>query len=166
MSSYVGVIKDFLVVLMPAVIAYINYRGNKKTRRDVKMELEKNLKEKDADTAQMLEKINAELESQKQITMWQNSLPQTDKYIEKVGIERYTNVSSLFDLVNKLQPVINREDITAEELGSIKDMLLKIDLPVNDDTLYPFEIPYLFAFKSLLMQIDGMIEDSRQHGST
>lgn len=123
------------------------------------MELEKNLKEKDADTAQMLEKINAELESQKQITMWQSSLPQTDKYIEKVGIERYTNISNLYDLVDKMQPILSRESIILEELKSIKEMLLKIRLPVDEEVLYPFEIPYIVAFRSLLKQIDNMIED-------
>lgn len=159
MNNYIEIAKDFLVILSPVIVAYISYRSNKKTRRDIKLELEKNLKEKDADTAQMLEKINAELESQKQITMWQSSLPQTDKYIEKVGIERYTNISNLYDLVDKMQPILSRESITLEELKSIKEMLLKIRLPVDEEVLYPFEIPYIVAFRSLLKQIDNMIED-------
>lgn len=159
MSDYIEIVKDFLIILSPAIVAFISYRSNKKTRQEIKWELEKSLKEKDADTAQMLEKINAEMESQKQITMWQNSLPQTDKYIEKVGIERYTNVSSLVDLVNKMQFIINQENITFEELSNIKEMLMKINLPLDEDILYPFEIPYMVAFKSLLKQIDGLIED-------
>ena len=66
METYIAAIKDILVVVAPIIVAYISYRSNKKTAHDIQLELEKNLKEKDADTNQMLTKINAELESQKQ----------------------------------------------------------------------------------------------------
>ena len=71
METYIAAIKDFLVVVAPIVVAYISYRSSKKTARDIRLELEKSLKEKDADTTQMLAKISAELESQKQIISWQ-----------------------------------------------------------------------------------------------
>ena len=74
MSAYVMVIKDILIIIVPVVVAYLSYRSNKKTENDIRLELEKSLKEKDADTAQMLSKINAELESQKQISSWNNIL--------------------------------------------------------------------------------------------
>ena len=62
--------KELLLVLSPIIVAYTNYRSNKKTRKDIQLELEKNLKEKDAETAQLLQRIWAELESQKQLAVW------------------------------------------------------------------------------------------------
>ena len=66
--------KELLLVLSPIIVAYTNYRSNKKTRKDIQLELEKNLKEKDAETAQLLQRIWAELESQKQLEVWKKSL--------------------------------------------------------------------------------------------
>ena len=67
MEIYITVIKDILVIATPIIVAIISYRSSKKTERDIRLELEKSLKEKDADTSQILAKISAELESQKQI---------------------------------------------------------------------------------------------------
>lgn len=95
MEVYITAIKDILVVVAPIIVAFLSYKSSKKTERDIRMEIEKSLKEKDAETAQMLAKINAELESQKMLTSWQNSLPQTEKYVEHIGIIRNSNVSSI-----------------------------------------------------------------------
>ena len=65
MDAYITAIKDILVIATPIIVAIISYRSSKKTERDIRLELEKSLKEKDADTSQILTKINAELESQK-----------------------------------------------------------------------------------------------------
>lgn len=81
-------------------MACISYGSNKKNRADIKLEIEKNLKEKDAETYQIIQKINAELESQKQLASWNNSWPQTEKYTELAGIERYGNICSLAKLVD------------------------------------------------------------------
>ena len=89
MENYIIAIKDILVIVVPIIVAYISYRSNKKTARDIHLELEKSLREKDADTTQMLAKINAELESQKQMSSWQNSLPRMDQYVDEIGDIRY-----------------------------------------------------------------------------
>ena len=72
--------KDLLVVISPILVAYISYRSNKKTKREIKQAIEKSLHEKEAETVQILAKINSELESQKQMAVWNNSLPRTEKY--------------------------------------------------------------------------------------
>ena len=82
-------LKDILVVLSPIVVAYISYRSNKKSREDIQLEIEKSLKEK-----------NAELESQKQLASWNNSMPQVNEYTGLVGVERYGNI----DLQIKIKP--------------------------------------------------------------
>lgn len=79
MDAYLTAIKDILVIISPIIVAYISYRSNKKSKNDIRLEIEKSLKEKDADTSQILAKINAELESQKQIISWNNSLPKSDE---------------------------------------------------------------------------------------
>lgn len=68
MNTYITALKDIFIIIVPIVVAYLSYRSNKKTENDIRLELEKSLREKDADTSQMLAKISAELESQKQIS--------------------------------------------------------------------------------------------------
>ena len=154
METYITAIKDILVIIAPIVIAYISYRSNKKTTHDIRLELEKSLKEKDADTTQMLTKINAELESQKQIISWQNSLPRVDCYDNQMDQIRYGNISALPDLT---QTYISRNDLPLEELKDIHAMLLKINLPTNETELYPFEIPIMIDFKKMLHTIEEKI---------
>lgn len=157
METYITAIKDILVIVAPIVIAYISYRSNKKTTHDIRLELEKSLKEKDADTTQMLTKINAELESQKQIISWQNSLPRVDCYVNQMDQIRYGNISALPDLTQKVTTYISRNDLPLEELKDIHAMLLKIKLPTNETELYPFEIPIMIDFKRMLHTIEEKI---------
>ena len=57
MSNFLTALKDVLVVLSPIIVAYISYRSNKKTKEDIRLEIEKSLKEKDAETYQIIQKI-------------------------------------------------------------------------------------------------------------
>ena len=157
METYITAIKDILVIVAPIVVAYISYRSNKKTTRDIRLELEKSLKEKDADTTQMLAKISAELESQKQIISWQNSLPRVDNYVNQMDQVRYGNISGLPDLTQKVTGYITRNDLPLEELKDIHAMLLKIKLPTNETELYPFEIPIIIDFQKMLHTIEEKI---------
>ena len=157
METYITAIKDILVIVAPIVVAYISYRSNKKTTHDIRLELEKSLKEKDADTTQMLAKISAELESQKQIISWQNSLPRVDNYVNQMDQVRYGNISGLPDLTQKVTGYITRNDLPLEELKDIHAMLLKIKLPTNETELYPFEIPIMIDFKKMLHTIEEKI---------
>ena len=157
METYITAIKDILVIVAPIVVAYISYRSNKKTTHDIRLELEKSLKEKDADTTQMLAKISAELESQKQIISWQNSLPRVDSYVNQMDQVRYGNISGLPDLTQKVTGYITRNDLPLEELKDIHAMLLKIKLPTNETELYPFEIPIIIDFQKMLHTIEEKI---------
>jgi len=159
METYITAIKDILVIVVPIIVAYLSYRSNKKTACDIRLELEKNLKEKDADTTQMLTKINAELESQKQILSWQNSMPRTDQYINKIDQIRYGNISGLTDLTQKVSGYIQRNNLSLEELKNIHAMLLKIKLPTDEQELYPFEIPIMIDFLKMLHTIEEKIAE-------
>ena len=158
MDKFVFALYVLLIVLSPILVAYISYRSNKKTKREIRQELEKSLHEKEAETTQILTKINAELESQKQMAVWNNSLPQAERYADLVGAERYGNISGIVDLVYKLQPILADENISVDELRDIKTMLGKINLPLEEDTLYPYEVHYLIAYKKLIRQIDELIQ--------
>ena len=52
-----SIVKDIFLIVTPSVVAYISYRSNKKTKEDVRLEIEKSLKEKDAETVQIRKKI-------------------------------------------------------------------------------------------------------------
>ena len=41
MDKYFEIIKDFIVVLTPIIAAYLSYKNGKKTRKDIKIEIEK-----------------------------------------------------------------------------------------------------------------------------
>lgn len=157
MDAYLTAIKDILVIVSPIIVAYISYKSNKKTKHDIHLELEKSLKEKNADTSQILAKINAELESQKQLISWNSSLPQKDKYIDQIEILRYGNIAGLPDLTMKVSSYIERNNLQLQELTDIHDMLLKIKLPLDEDELYPYEIPIIIDFRKLLHIIEGKI---------
>lgn len=159
MTDITRVIKDILLVLTPIIVAYLSYRSNKKSRKELQNELDVRLKEKDKETSQLLMKMSTELENQKQLFSWQNSMPFTNKYMELIGEERQGNVSSLSTLIPQLRNYIERPDIDIEELNNIKIMLKKIKLPFNEDTLYPYEVPYLIDFNSLLKRIDVLISE-------
>ena len=160
MDNYLIALKDVLVVLAPILIAYINYRSNKKTEKDIRLEIEKNLKEKDADTFQMVQKIYAELESQKQLTAWNNSLTQTEEYTKLAGAERYGNICSLADLTNKIQFYINNNNLSVQELNEIKILLAKVDIPLDSEHLYAYEVPFIIEYNKLIKVIDGLIQDT------
>lgn len=159
-NYYLMIIKDVLVVLSPILVAYINYRSNKKSQRDIKLEIEKTTKEKDTETKQILQKISAELESQKQLISWQNSIPQTNEYISEGGTKRWGNVLNLNQLVMKVNEWLECGKYTQEELIELKDMLKRISLPSDDEELYPYEIPFLLEYKSLMRKIEDLINRS------
>ena len=158
MDAYLTAIKDILVIASPIIVAYISHRSNKKTKRDIHLELEKSLKEKNADTSQILAKINAELESQKQLISWNSSLPQKDKYIDQIEILRYGNIAGLPDLTMKVSSYIERNNLQLQELSDIHDMLLKIKLPRDENELYPYEIPIMIDFSRLIHNIEEKID--------
>ena len=163
MDSYLIILKDILVVLSPIIVACISYKSNKKNRKDIKLEIEKNLKEKDAETSQIIQKINAELESQKQLASWNNSWPQTEKYTELAGIERYGNICSLTKLIDCINKYINNVSLSVEELNEIKTLLGKINLPLDEEILYTYEIPYIIDYKHLIRNIDTLIQKSENN---
>ena len=157
MSDFFTIIKDGLLVLSPMVIAYISYRSNKKSKKEIHLEIEKSLKEKDAETYQIVQRINAELESQKQLASWNNSLPQTDKYTELAGTERYGNICSLSLLVNKIHAYIDGNSLSLEELQEVKTLLGRVALPLEEEKLYAYEVTYIIEYNRLIRKIDQMI---------
>ncbi len=161
MEEYLIALKDVLVVIAPIIIAYISYRSNKKSKEDIRLEIEKSLKEKDAETSQIIQRINAELESQKQLVSWNNSVPQTNEYTKLAGTERYGNISALQDLICKVNNYINTQNLSTEELEEIKSLLMKVNLPLEEDHLYPYEIPYIIEYKKLLRHIEDLILSSK-----
>lgn len=124
------------------------------------MEIEKSLKEKDAETAQMLAKINAELESQKMLTSWQNSLSQTEKYVENIGIIRNSNVSSIPDLTRKISVYIEQPNIPIDELKEIHSMLFKVKKPMDKAELYPYEIPIIIDYRKMIKNLEKKIKEA------
>jgi len=160
-TTYLIAIKDIMVVLAPIIVAFISYMSNKKSKEDIRLEIEKSLKVKDAETSQIIQKINAELESQKQLVSWNNSVPQTNAYTELAGTERYGNISALQDLICKINNYINTQNLSTEELEEIKSLLMKVNLPLEEDHLYPYEIPYIIDYKKLLRHIKDLILSSK-----
>ncbi len=57
----------------------------------------------------------------------------------------------------KVSSYIERNNLQLQELTDIHDMLLKIKLPLDEDELYPYEIPIIIDFRKLLHTIEGKI---------
>lgn len=140
------IIKDIVVILTPCIVAIITHIGNKKTKKDIQLELEKNLKEKGAD-----------IEGQKALSSWNNSMPQVNEYTKLVGIERYGNIGGLPFLIQNLRNYINENTLTIDELLEIKNLLFKINIPKDEEHLFPYEIPSIIEYNKLIREIEKMI---------
>ena len=162
MSEYLTALKDIIVIFSPIVVAYISYKSNKKSRKEIQLEIENTLKEKDAETNQILQKMSAELENQKQLSVWNNSLPQTDKYAELAGTERYGNISGISALVNYVRTLLNNNDYTHDDLVELQKLLSKIKLPLDGEALFPYEIPYIISYKNLVRDIDHLLQEENK----
>lgn len=149
-------LKDILVVLAPVVVAYISYRSNKKSHNDIKLEVEKITKEKEAETRQILEKIGAELESQKQLISWQNSMPQANEYISLLDTKRAGHISALPMLCQNIRALLQANP-SMELLTEMNQMLDRIELPKDDDDLFPHEVSIILNYKMLRKEIDEQL---------
>ena len=139
MKEYLIALKDILVISIPIIVAFISYKGSKKSQKDIKLEVERITKEKEAETKQILEKISAELESQKQLLSWQNSLPQTNEYTKLIETKRFGNISALPQLCQSIYVILNSNP-SLDALTELTRMLERIDLPGEDSELYPHEV--------------------------
>ena len=84
-------------------------------------------------------------------------MPRVNEYTRLAGAERYGNISGLLDLILKVRNYINTRTLTIDELTEIKNMLLKINLPLNEEHLFPYEIPNIIDYNKLIRDIDEMI---------
>lgn len=161
------VLKDILNIILPIIspiaVAVIGCISTKKSKAEMQREIEKSLREKDAETFQIIQKINAELESQKQLISWNNSMPQTNKYTELADAERYGNICSLEMLANRVEEHIDTFKPSVNELNEIKKLLGKIKLPLEEETLFAYEIPYIISYKRLIRKIDDLIQDANNN---
>ncbi len=160
MDKYFEIIKDFIVVLTPIIAAYLSYKNGKKTRKDIKIEIEKMKEEKEAETNQMIKKISAELSSQEHLISWQNSMPQTNEYLNGIDVKRRGNVSNLHNLVVQLEAWLVNYQPSRKELNDLSQMLGKITLPYNEEELFPYEIPILLEYRALVEKIGKLISEN------
>lgn len=157
MDQYLTALKDVLIVLTPIAVAVISYFSSKKTRNDIKLEVEKVTKEKEAETKQILDRIGAELESQKQLLSWQNSLPQTNDYTNLLDTKRFGHVSALPKLCQDIYTLLNTQP-TAEALVELNEMLDRIELPKDEDDLFPHEVPIILNYKMTRNAVDTHLQ--------
>lgn len=153
METYLTAIKDILIVFVPIIVAYISYRSNKQSQKDIKLEVERVTKEKEVETKQILDKINAELESQKQLLSWQNSLPQTNEYAKLMDTKRFGNISALPQLCKSINLILNSNP-SLDALTELTKMLDHIELPDENSELFPHEVPILLNYKMTRNSID------------
>lgn len=154
--NYLTDIKDFLVVVVPIIVAYISYRSNKKSREDIKIEVEKFTREKEVETKQILDKIKAELESQKQLAIWQNSMPQTNEYLNLLDKKRSGHISAMPKLCQDIDVVL-QSCPSAETLIEMNKMLDRIDLPKDDEELFPHEVVIILNYRILRKNINARL---------
>ena len=157
MKEYLIALKDILVISIPIIVAFISYKGSKKSQKDIKLEVERITKEKEAETKQILEKISAELESQKQLLSWQNSLPQTNEYTKLIETKRFGNISALPQLCQSIYVILNSNP-SLDALTELTRMLERIDLPDEDSELYPHEVSILLSYKMARNSVDVQIK--------
>ena len=103
-------------------------------------------------------KINAELDSQKQLAVWNNSLPQTDEYMNLAGTERCGNISSLPTFINETKMYLSNNSYTKEDLLELKSLMERVVLPDDDQSIFPYEISRIIAFNKLKRDVYQQLE--------
>jgi len=156
METYLVAIKDVLVVVIPIIVAFISYKSGKKSQKDIRLEVERITKEKEAETKQLLEKISAELESQKQLLSWENSLPQTNEYTNLIDRKRFGHISALPQLCQSISIILSSNP-SLDALTDLTKMLDCIDLPKDGTELFPHEVPILLNYKMVRRNVDRYI---------
>ena len=164
MSIDFQIVKDIVLIVVPIVTAYLTYRSNKKSKKELNNELEVRLREQDNETANEIKKMQKQMEVRNMESSWDSSTPTTQKYLEEIGHKRCGNVMNLQSLIPSVRLEIEQcSDL--EELKAIKEMLLKIELPFNEEHLLPHEIPHLIQFRKLLAFLDQRIKAVEQSGN-
>ncbi|MEG2457993.1 MAG: hypothetical protein RSB41_03790 [Bacilli bacterium] len=141
--------KDLVIIFTPIISAVLIYRQNKKSQKEMKMELENKLKEMDKET-ELFQKRSS----------WDNSMPQTNKYMDQMDIVRQGNIANLSSVIEWIMYYINKEDIMLYELENIKVMLLNIKVPLDHEEMYPYEIPIMIKYKAIIKYLDEKIKNN------
>lgn len=149
-------IKDIVLITVPIITAYFTYRSNKKLKKELNNELEIRLREQDNATANEIKKMQKQMEVRNMESNWDSSTTTTQKYLEEVGPTRCGNVMNLQNLVPSVWHEVEQNSDLGE-LKMIKEMLLKIELPFNEEHLLSHEIPYLIQYKKLLSYFEQKI---------
>ena len=92
-------IKDIVLITVPIITAYLTYRSNKKSKKELNDELEVRLREQDNETANEIKKMQKQMEVRNMESSWDSSTPTTQKYLEEVGHKRCGNVMNLQSLI-------------------------------------------------------------------
>lgn len=158
-------IKDIVLIVVPIITAYLTYRANKKSKKELNDELEVRLREQDNETANEIKKMQKQMEVRNMESSWDSSAPTTQKYLEEVGYKRCGNVMNLRSLIPSVRLEVEQSS-DLSELKMIREMLLKIELPFDEEHMLPHEIPPLIQFKKLLTFLEQKIStlESQDNG--
>ena len=154
-------VKDIMLLIIPVITTWLTYRTNKKSKKELNNELAVYLKKQDNATANEIKKMQKEVEVQNMRSGWESSTPLTQKYMEEIEPLRAGNVMNLPTLISAIDQEI-KETNNLKELKFIKEMLLKIELPFEEEHLLPHELPNLIHFKKLLNYLDQKIEEKEK----
>lgn len=129
-------VKDIVLaisgIVVPILVAWINFKQNKKTRNDIDNELYK---------------IRS-----------QNNLKQSKKYNKKMGIIRSGNICDGEILANNILLYLeSHPSLKVEELKSIQNKINRIKLPNDQEELYPWEIIPLLKIEEVKHKIEERI---------
>lgn len=155
-------VKDIVLLIIPIITTWLTYRTNKKSKKELNNELAVYLKKQDNATANEIKKMQKELEVQNMRSSWESSTPLTQKYMEEIEPLRVGNVMNLPNLISAIDQEIKKTN-DLKELKFIKEMLLKIELPFEEEHLLPHELPNLIHFKKLLNYLDQKIEEKEKN---
>ena len=156
----IKIIKDLVLVLIPIITAVMQYKSNKKSRKEIMNELNARLIEKDKETSNEIQKMMVVLENHKQQTCWENSMEVTSEYLKEIiGTKRYSNVSYLQTLTTEIYNFLNSGHYNLKSLQELKRMLSRMQTPMNENELYPIEIINLFNYKQALKTLDEKIKE-------
>lgn len=164
LQRVLDVANSFVSTIVPILVPVIFYLSNKKSQKDIMNELRAKLLEKDRETSNEIRKMAVILDNYKQQTCWSNSTEITSEYLKNiVGTKRCTSVLYLATLTSNIKRYLTEGSYNLSSLKKLKQMLNKMQIPLDEHELYPIEIVNLFDYEQLVEVLDKKIKELEEN---
>lgn len=100
-------------------------------------------------------------EHEKEMKITEDTIKGREEFKNSVGVERYGDMTDLWALVADIRSYINNQNnqrLPVDQAKILYELLQKLKVVEDDEPLHPYEIPALFHYKVLMLELHDMIK--------